>query len=101
GAAGHEVVEGNDLGADEAALKVGVNLARRLRSLGSLLDGPGADLRLSGGEIGNEAEQRIAGVDQTIEAGLGKAHVGEEKLLLLGLEAGDLRLDFGGNRQHG
>ena len=43
----------------------------------------------------------LLGVDQTIEAGFGKAHVGEEKLLLLGLEAGDLRLDFGGNRQHG
>ena len=40
GAAGFHVVEGDDLGTDEAPLKVGVDLTGSLRGLGAFLDGP-------------------------------------------------------------
>src|SRR5699024_9880464 len=53
-AALHQLVKADDLRPDEAPLEVGVDLARRLGGLGALCDGPGPDLGLSGGEVGNE-----------------------------------------------
>src|SRR5579885_2529039 len=48
-AAGHEVVEAGHFGTDEAALDVGVDLARRFGSFGASGDGPGPHLVLAGG----------------------------------------------------
>ena len=45
-----EFVIGDGLGADEAALEVGVYLAGCLRSLGAVLDGPGAALVFACGQ---------------------------------------------------
>ena len=55
---GDEVVEGDDLGADEALLEVGVDHAGGLRRGGALVDRPGAHFLLAGGEVGLQAEQR-------------------------------------------
>ena len=52
-AAGHEIVKRDDLCPDKAALKIGVYFACSLRSLSAFGDGPGADLRLTGGEVGD------------------------------------------------
>ena len=51
---GLEVAVGDDAGADEAALKVAVDLAGSLRSLGTLADGPGTALLLAVGQEGDE-----------------------------------------------
>ena len=59
GAARLEIVVGNDLGANEAALKVGVNLTGSLGCLGALLNGPGTALVGSGGQEGDQPQQRI------------------------------------------
>src|SRR5881394_1172685 len=47
-----EVVEGDRLRADEAALEVGVDHAGRLRRGVADVDGPGAHLLHAGGEVG-------------------------------------------------
>src|SRR5690606_23530805 len=89
----HQVLVAHHLGADEAALEVGVDLAGRLRRLGAALDGPGAHLLLAGREEGDEPQRVVAGADEALEAGALEAHVGEERLRLLGLELRELLLD--------
>ena len=56
GAAGHEVVERDDLRRDEATLEVTVNDAGGGRSFVASLDRPGAGFLRTGREIGAEAE---------------------------------------------
>ena len=87
----HEIIVGDGLGADEAALEIGVDDAGCLRRLGALVDGPGARLLRSDGEIGDEVKQFVAGADELVEARLLQAEVGQE---FLGFLVGELR-DFG------
>ena len=68
-----EVFVGDGLGADEAALEVGVNLSGRLRRLCTAVRRLGARFLWTGGEEGDEAKQLVAGVDHTVEAGLVKS----------------------------
>src|SRR5690554_8149440 len=56
-AQGDKVIIGDDLGADEALLEVGVDDPGRLGGGGADLDGPGAHLLHPGGEVGLQAEQ--------------------------------------------
>ena len=37
---------------------------------GPALDGPGADLLDSGGEVGDEVEKSVGGMDEAVETGL-------------------------------
>lgn len=53
----HQRVEADDLGADEPALKVGVNLPRRARRLRPLRDGPRAHLLRASGQIADQPQQ--------------------------------------------
>ena len=93
-ATGDVVGVGDGLGADEAALEVGVDHARRLRRLRALVDGPGLRLLRPRGEERHQAEQRVARADHTAEAGLGEAQRVEEFALLGRVaEMRDLRLD--------
>ena len=100
GAAGHQVLVGDHLGPDEAPLKVGVDLAGGLGSLSALGDGPGPALVLAAGEVGDEAQQSVAGLDQTIQAGLFYPQILQEHGLLLRLQLGDLRLQLGTHGDH-
>ena len=75
---------GDGLGADEAALEIGVDLAGRLGRLGAACDRPGARFLGAGGEEGDQAEQLVAGADDAGEAGLLEAEVGEEGVAVLG-----------------
>ena len=77
-----------------------MDLTGGLGRLGALRDRPRAHLGLSGGQIGDQSQQAVAGVDQAIQTGLGKAHVREKQLLFLRLKPGDLRFNLRGNRQH-
>src|SRR3546814_5920772 len=67
-AAADEVVVGDGLGADEAALEVGVDDAGGLRRPAVALHGPGARLLWAAGDRGVEGEELLAG---TGEAGAG------------------------------
>ena len=59
GAVFDEVVVFDDFGADETFLEVGVDDSGGTGSLVALVDGPGADFGLAGGEVGAQAEQVI------------------------------------------
>jgi len=85
-----EVVGGVAVGLDEAALEVGVDDTGGSGGLGAAFDGPGADFLDAGGEVGDEIEQTIGGVDEAVEAGLAEAHVLEEFIALGGFELCDL-----------
>src|SRR5262249_56430768 len=52
----HIIVVGDGLGADEAALEVGMDDAGRLRRPGAARDRPGRRLLGAGGEIGDQIE---------------------------------------------
>ena len=95
---GLEVAVGDDAGADEAALKVAVDLAGSLRSLGTLADGPGAALLLAVGQEGDQAQQVVAGGDEVVEAACLDAHLGEEGFLFLRAVVGDVLLGLGADR---
>ena len=62
------VVVGDGLGADEAALEVGVDDAGRLRRAVALVDRPGPRLLRPGREIGLQAKQLVGFADQSIQA---------------------------------
>ena len=75
----HQVVEGDDLGLDEAALEVGVDDAGRLGRGRALADRPGAGLLGPGGEVGLQAEGVEADPGEYVEAGLVDAHLGQHR----------------------
>ena len=58
------------VGFDEALFEVGVDDACGSGGFGAAADGPGADLLDAGGEVGDEVEQAVGGVDEAVEAGL-------------------------------
>ena len=72
-----------------------MDLPRRLGGLGAPGDGPGPALVLAAGEVGDEAQQGVAGLHQPVQAALADAQVLQEHGLLLALQLGDLRLQLG------
>ena len=50
----YKLVKAYYLGADKAAFKIGMDFARRLRSLCALLNSPGAHLGLARGKVRNK-----------------------------------------------
>src|SRR5690242_16277017 len=64
------IVVADRLGANEAALEVGVDDARRLRGARAARHRPGPRLLGPRREEGDEVEQRVAGADQPVEARL-------------------------------
>src|SRR5436305_4810288 len=62
------IVVGDGLGADEALFEIGVDHARCLRRARALLDRPGTGLFRSGGEIGDEMQEIVAGADDAIQS---------------------------------
>ena len=78
-----EVGGGVAVGLDETFFEVGVDDAGGSGGFGAAADGPGADLLDAGGEVGDEVEETIGGVDEAVEAGLFQAE-GLEELGALG-----------------
>ena len=70
-----EVVGGVAVRLDEAALEIGVDDACGSGGFGAAFDGPGANLLHTSGEVGDEVEEAIGGVDEAVQAGLAEAHV--------------------------
>ncbi len=68
-----EVGGGVAVGFDETFFEVGVDDAGGAGGFGAATDGPGADLLHPGGEVGDEVEQAIGGVDEAVEARLFEA----------------------------
>src|SRR5438552_5500368 len=93
-----ELVEGDHLGADEAALDVAVDLAGGFEGRGAAADRPGAALVLARGEEAHQVEQVIARSDEAVAGALREAEVAEEGSPIRGLELGDLRLEI--RREH-
>src|SRR5690606_31591690 len=89
------VVEGNDLGLDEAFFEIGVSDACGQLGHAALLDGPGADLSFAGSEVGTQAEQVVAAADEGGDAGVIYAEALEEFLRLVGAEVDELVFDAG------
>jgi hypothetical protein len=65
-----EIVVGNGLGADEAALEIAVDDAGGLRCAGAHRDGPGAGFLRADGEVGLKLQERVARADHPVEARL-------------------------------
>src|SRR5271154_3014828 len=65
-----EVGGGVAVGLDETLFEVGVDDACGAGGLGAAANGPGANLLYACGEVGDEVEQRVGGVDEAVEAGL-------------------------------
>ncbi len=66
------------MGPDEAFLEIRVDDSRSLGSCVSLMDGPGAHFLHPGREVGLEAQQIVAGMDEDIQAGFGQASLLQE-----------------------
>jgi hypothetical protein len=84
-----KVLKANGLGADETFLEIAVDDACRLRGGPAFFDGPGARFLRAHGEIGLQAEEIVAGVDEAGEAWFFEADCGEEFRLFLIRERGD------------
>src|SRR3984885_5135688 len=61
-----EVGRGVTVGFDETLFEVGVDDAGCARGLGAAADGPGADLLDACGEVGDEVEEAVGGVDEAV-----------------------------------
>src|SRR5690606_16978912 len=93
-AATDEVVVGDRLGLDEAALEVGMDDAGGLRRAVAGVNRPGAHLFLARREERPQPEQMVGGADQRADAALGDAEILEEGGRLGGLEFDELALDL-------
>src|ERR1700722_20753555 len=87
----HEVIEGHDLGLDEAALKIGVDDAGGLGGGGPGRDRPGPGLLRAGGQERRELERGKAGPGELSEPWLSQAHLGQQLRRLRARGAGQLR----------
>src|SRR5262249_11265941 len=86
-----EVLPSDDLGADEAALDVAVDLAGRLDGGGAAPDRPGATLVLARGQEAHQVEEGVARADEAVPRARFEPEVGEESAPVSGLELRELR----------
>ena len=96
-----EVVERNGLGADEAALEIAVDDARRLRGGVADVNRPGAHFLDAGGEVGLQAQQAESRADQPVQARLALAHFFQEKRLVFVAHVGHVGFHLGADGHHG
>ena len=95
-----EVVGGVAVGFDETLFEVGVDDAGGSGGFGAAADSPGADFLHAGGEVGDEVEERVGGVDEAIEAGLLEAEGFEELRALGRFELGDFGFECAGDADY-
>src|SRR5205807_1280431 len=89
------IVIGDGLGPNEALLEIGVNDAGRCRRASAFFDGPGARFFRSGGEEGDQAEQRVARTNQPVEPRLVETEMGEKLLAFGRMKLRNFLLDTG------
>src|SRR5439155_10526792 len=94
-----EVVEGDHLGADEAALDVAVDLAGRLERRRAAADRPGPALVLARSEEAHEVEEMVARTDEPVARARREADVTEESLTVGRLELRDLGFQARGEHE--
>ena len=95
------VVVLDDLGADKALLKVGVDDTRTLWSLPTLLIRPGLHLHFASGDKGFKVQQGVGLLDKAVDATLLQAQLLQKQLLVLvRLQFGNVLLSLGGNDHH-
>lgn len=97
---GHEIIVSDHLGTNKAALEIRMNDAGRARCRGLLRDGPGARLLGTGGEVGFEPKQAIAGAHDAVQARLVKPQIGQELGTFRLVQFYDLSFDGGTYRHH-
>ena len=88
------MIVGDDLGADESARDVAVNLAGRQLRRRAARNRPGAALVLADREKRNVAEQIVAGANDAIEARFRQAEIGQKRRGVGRVELRDLELDL-------
>src|SRR4051812_37143385 len=66
----HVIRISDRLGPDKTLLKIGMDHASRLRRLGALCDRPGAGLLGPDREIGQQAQELVAGADDPVQSRL-------------------------------
>ncbi len=91
-----ELIVAHRLGANEAALEIGVNHARCLRRGVAAMNRPRADFLLAGREVRLQSEQVVAGANEPIETGRLEAERREKLRPILRRQLGQLRFDLGG-----
>src|SRR5438067_768189 len=99
-AAGDVIIVRNGLGADEAALEVGVNLPRRLGRSRAAMNRPGARFLRAGGEERLQIEQLVRGANEGVQSRLFQSHLLEEIVPLRGGKLRDLRLELAADDDH-
>ena len=63
----HEVPESDGFSANEAPFEIGVDDGGRFGGGVTVVDGPGSNLLLTGGEVGLEAQQVVGRTNEAIE----------------------------------
>ena len=94
----HVIVVAGNLGLDEAALKVGVDDAGGLGSLGANADGPRPDLHGASGEVALQAKQLVCCLSKRLQAGVLKPQGLQVLSGLLWIKISQLSLDTCANR---
>ena len=97
---GDEIFIGDGLGTDVALLKVGVNHAGGLGAGVTHMNGPGAYFFHTGGEIGLQAQERVGGANQAVQAGLGLAEFFQEHLTVFVAHFRHLSFHLGADGHH-
>src|SRR5258708_1821893 len=92
-----EVVIADGFGSDKPAFEIGMDHSGCLRRLGALCDRPGPRFLRSDGKISHEMQKRIAGADETIEAGFLEPDRFEKFCALARWQSGNFRFDLRGN----
>ena len=77
-----------------------MDLAGGLGGLGPPGDGPGPAFVLAAGQVGNEAQQGVAGLDEPVQAGLLHPQVLQEEGTVLRVHGGNVRLHVGADGHH-
>ena len=95
GSAFDQPIEGHDLGADETARDVAVDLASRELCHRAPRNGPRAALVLADGEERNVTQQIVAGANDAVEPRLVETEICEESRRVGGFELRNLELDLG------
>src|SRR5437867_11413219 len=96
---GDEILIGNHLGADEAALDVTVDFSRSFPSVGSLRDRPCADFVFARGQKTDQIQKGVGRMDKPVSRRLFDADFFQERLAVALFELCDFHFHLAGQGQ--